>query len=282
VIHVEVHPEEIPDKWVEDSRELTEKLRQCVDDVNGACTAAQKRRAIIEAHEGHWKSLKETLSGWAFGKCWYSELRDSGSDYHVDHYRPKGRVRNEGEKEREGYWWLAFEWTNFRMAVSWVNSPHKDPGKASQGKFDQFPLKPGTSPIGPDESIESEIPVLLDPTNANDVLLVDFDERGLPIPTVTGWGAHRVLETSRILHLDSTRMIEARQLAWRQCEGLLKRANVAMNTPVAEHTIFHNKTAEDWVREICKMLEPRAELSAVARACVSKSPHVWARKLPSR
>jgi hypothetical protein len=281
VIHIAPRPEDVPPEWLEKACKLTQQLRECMDDASDVSTAAQKRRSILEAHDDQWQALKHILSRWSFDKCWYSELRESGSDYHVDHFRPKGRVRNEGEEEREGYWWLAFEWTNYRLAASWANSSHRDPGKPSQGKADQFPLKPGTNPVGPDGNIENEIPLLLDPTNEFDVQLVDFDETGLPIPAVSGgWAADRVIGTRRLLHLDSQRMVEARQEVWRRCTRLLEKANGVINATADEYTTFHDTTTHDWVREICMMLRPDAELSAVALACVIKSEYVWARKLP--
>jgi hypothetical protein len=280
VIQVHVHPEEIDPAWLEKAQKLAQLLTECKDDADGL-TAAEKRRAIIDANADHWRELrlKETLLRWSHNKCWYSELKDVGSDYHVDHYRPKGRVRNEGEEGREGYWWLAFAWTNYRIAVAWVNSPHRETGKASQGKADQFPLKPGTLPLKPGDDPDKETPLILDPTRLSDIRLVDYDENGLPVPTVGGWGADRVLGTRRILHLDSQRMIDERNRIWRECTRRLQRAAEALSPSADEHSAYHDKSADDWIKEVCEMLRPDQELSSVARACVAKSEYVWARHL---
>ncbi len=281
MIHIKVHPEEVKPEWLEKADRLTRELVECVDDEPLGQTAAQKRFKIVDDNDDFWRGFKDLLLSWSHGKCWYSELRESGSDYHVDHYRPKGRVRAEGEPDREGYWWLAFQWTNFRVAVSWVNSPHKGKGPSAQGKADYFPLKPGSHPVGPFGDIRDELPLLLDPVNETDILMVDFDENGSPVPTVGEWGEVRVKSTTRILHLDAPQMIEARQRIWRDCERRIQRAHDVLNAPEVRYSADHASTAQHWISEVCQMLRPDAELSAVARACVTKSEHLWARRLPS-
>ena len=279
MIQIFVRPDEIGPEWREKSIRLTEELIECKDDEDGTRTAADKRREIIDRNQRHWGSIRETLMRWSHQKCWYSELRDSGSDYHVDHFRPKGRVRDEGEPEREGYWWLAFDWTNYRMAVSWVNSPHREVGRDSQGKVDHFPLKPGSLPAGIGDPLEGEQPVLIDPTKARDVMLVDYDENGLPVPATTGWNAERVIGTRKLLHLDSQRMIDARLDTWRKCQRLIQRANEAVSAEVAEYTPYHEKSSDDWISEICEMLRQDYPLSSVARACIAKSEYPWIKHL---
>ncbi len=287
MIHVKVRAEDISPEWLEKAHKLTDALLACVDDgpdvlLTERLTAKEKRRKILDKHDSVWKELKDVLASWSYGKCWYSELRELGSDYHVDHFRPKGRVKNDGEAERDGYWWLAFDWLNYRLAVSWCNSKHRDraDGEAT-GKADQFPLKPGTSPISIGGDVEAESPVLLDPTRERDVLLLDFDETGLPVPSAAGWNAERVMATRRILHLDAERMVDARRQVWRDCMRRLRKADEAINAPATLHTVQHDKTAEDLIEEICQMLRPDAELSAVAHACVLKSKYIWAKRLPS-
>ena len=90
MMQIFVRPNEIEPEWREKSIRLTEELVECKDDADGKRTADDKRKEIIDRNQRHWGSIKETLMRWSFQKCWYSELRDSGSDYHVDHYRPKG------------------------------------------------------------------------------------------------------------------------------------------------------------------------------------------------
>ncbi len=52
------------------------------------------------------------LSG---GKCWFSEVRELYSHYDVEHFRPKKEAKGLDGADRDGYWWLAFDYMNFRV-----------------------------------------------------------------------------------------------------------------------------------------------------------------------
>lgn len=285
MIYVKTVPEEVGQEWLDKAARLTGELSACEDDGEDVPedqrkTARQKRKEIMERNGEHWSRLKPILLRWSHQKCWYSELRDDGSDYHVDHFRPKGRVRNPGESDREGYWWLAFDWTNYRVAVGWCNAPHRGDGTAAKGKHDQFPLAAGSAIASrPADDISAEKPVLLDPTNEEDVLLVDFNEEGLPIPSVDGWGAQRVLRTRDVLHLDAPRMVEARKRVWRDCGHAVLQAHDLINIDEASHRLRDDAQLRAWIETICRMIRPDAPLSAVARAYLVKCEYVWARRL---
>jgi hypothetical protein len=287
MIHISVDVKDLPPGWLAKADALTEQLLECEDDgedvpLEERRTAAFKRQQIIGDNDYIWTQLKPVLLKWSHKKCWYSELRDDGSDYHVDHFRPKGRVRDEGVPDRDGYWWLAFNWMNYRAAVAWVNSLHGSEEGPARGKADHFPLAPG-SPIArkPTDDIEMESPAFLDPRNEDDVLLLDFDETGLPVPAAEGWNAERVMITRRLLHLDAVRMNEARQKAWRDCEEKLLMIAMAMNAPGSDYRRRDSEMQHLLMKSICKMLKPNYPLSAVYRACVLKCRYPWARRLPN-
>ena len=75
-------------------------------------------KAFIDANSGVWGEIKNELLEMSHGKCWYSEAPDAVSDWHVDHFRPKKRALDEDKTEHEGYYWLAFDWKNYRIAGS--------------------------------------------------------------------------------------------------------------------------------------------------------------------
>lgn len=283
MIVIEVRADDIPEPWLVKAEKLRNDLLACVDDPPGTPegkTAQQKRKKIIDDHQEHWKLLKERLMAWSHQKCWYSELRDDGSDYHVDHFRPKGRVRNPGEADREGYWWLAFDWRNYRMAVAWCNSPHTDDDDEAKGKHDQFPLGPrGRVATCPADNLDDEDVVLLDPLREADVVLIDFDETGVPVPTAEGWTAERVTTTVKVLHLDAPRMKEARQRVWRDCQRALGRAHRLINQRALDRGSLDGELLEEALEDIRRLIDPQAELSAVARACIQRSGYRWAFKV---
>lgn len=287
MIHVRVRPEDISEGWLEKAQRLTAELEVLKDDgpevpEERRKSASDKRKALIEKNSGVWKELKGVLMRWSHGKCWYSELKDPGSDFHVDHFRPKGRVRNQGDEDIEGYWFLAFDWRNYRLSVAWCNSAHSADGGPAQGKQDQFPIRRTDKRARCcADDLGAEECVLLDPTNEWDVTLLDFDEEGLPVPTTEGWARERVLETRRILHLDAPRMVEARQRIWRRCREVLQSAHRLVNQPREELGGLDQRQQRERMQELRDMISPGAELSAVARACIAKSGYAWAYRLLS-
>lgn len=82
----------------------------------------------------HWK--KPDVRGVLYARqgrvCGYCgrELPDNDPGQ-VDHFRPKGRVRD--DDTHGGYWWLAYALNNLIMSCSLCNGP--------QGKWDRFPLR---------------------------------------------------------------------------------------------------------------------------------------------
>lgn len=100
-----------------------------------ACNA-QKQKALAEkaTHDFssyHYRDSTITvLRGIYKRKCGYCETPESaGAALRVDHYRPKARVKN--VPGHEGYYWLAYEWSNLVLSCEKCN------GK----KLDQFPLE---------------------------------------------------------------------------------------------------------------------------------------------
>ncbi|WP_314961798.1 hypothetical protein [Bradyrhizobium cosmicum] len=73
-----------------------------------------KRKAFpFQAYKA--EGVKKRLEELFHGKCAYCEsLYASQAPVDVEHYRPKGRVKD--EHAHPGYWWLASEWTNLLPA----------------------------------------------------------------------------------------------------------------------------------------------------------------------
>lgn len=120
-----------------------------------------------------WSKFKPILIKYYGEKCWYSECSLEGSFGDVDHFRPKNKsVDAEGNTILEdGYWWLAYDYLNYRLSCEKSNRSFGD-----GGKNDIFPLKPGSVPAI--EGNKDDIPVLLDPCVDSDVALIDCNEAG--------------------------------------------------------------------------------------------------------
>lgn len=223
-------------------------------------SSEKERQEFIKANDHLWGELKQWLSTLSFNKCWYSEAKEIYSHYHVDHFRPKNK-----------YWWLAFDWKNYRLSGS-VGNVHKS---------NNFPLK-SRSPeaIDPDCDICDELPYLLDPTNPADPPLMTFDESGFvqPITDEGTWQYDRVKKTVELLHLHYRPLVDGRKIIWTDCLLTIRAAQNLMDSGNAFGSSKNTMLEQTFLR-LRQMVSPQAELSAVAKACLLSSGIGWARNL---
>jgi uncharacterized protein (TIGR02646 family) len=240
------------------------KSNQLVSDLATLEAAGQydERNALIDANSAHWGALKDWLLALSGGKCWFSEVRELYSHYDVEHFRPKKQAKALDGSERDGYWWLAFEYMNFRACGN--------VGNRKKGGW--FPLQQGSlvsTYAAPCE--ESETRYLLDPIDDDDVSLIAFDEEGkvIPAPGTSAWEQQRVEETVKRLKLNEhAPLAEERRKVWQKVDGLIEDFQTAKfryaagNNPAAKAKLVEVRAR---VRE---MTNPTAELSSVARWCL--------------
>lgn len=159
----------IKEKWHKAAKAaLAEVKRQPADQRGAFITSFFKKNKDL------WARLKKNLAQPTPAKCWYSEARRPVAELEIDHFRPKGAVTG---CKHAGYWWLAFNWENFRMATPLANKRrHDEIGENTQGKGTHFPLWDESKRVPDDEecSTKNETPLLLDPFVAKDVVLLDY------------------------------------------------------------------------------------------------------------
>ena len=173
--------------------------------------------------------VKNQLKKWSFNKCWYCEGRSDIFHLRVDHFRPKNEltlIKNKDPyKEARtfdtspGYWWLAFDWKNFRLTGEIVNS--------YKGSF--FPLQTTSSVASqPNHNYKQEQYLLLDPTIKTDSELIIFNIDGLPTPsvleTVDPLGYFRADLSIKLFGLKDSVLIDSRKIVLRNCHKLIERA----------------------------------------------------------
>jgi uncharacterized protein (TIGR02646 family) len=246
------------DGWLAKSAQLVADLAAL--DLQGK---RDERNALIDANSGHWGVLKEWLLALSAGKCWFSEVREMYSHYDVEHFRPKKEAKALDASLRDGYWWLAFDYMNFRVCGN--------VGNRKKGGW--FPLKDGSlCSTHAQQCEESETRYLLDPIDDDDVALIAFDEEGkvIPMPGSSIWEQERVTETVRRLKLNEhAPLAEARRKIWQQVDLLIEDFDKAKsrcgmgNNPGAKAKLIDIRAR---AREFTN---PSAELSAVARWCIS-------------
>lgn len=274
MIHINIDGKRPSDEWCEKAEEITELLKKSEN--------YDSRKKLIKNNQKIWKDIKKWLINLSDGKCWYSEAKEIVSDYHVDHFRPKNSAKELDGTIREGYWWLAFNWSNYRIAGSICNSPHCSADGDTRGKADFFPLKKG-SPVAnsPDCDLEDEIIYLLDPTDPDDPLLLTFDESGYSQPaTPEGtWGYERAKESIRLFHLDYVSLVDERKKIWKNCELLIINAQNLMLEQSEKPSVTKKNELKNKLRRLREMISREAELSSTARACLLSSGMPWARNL---
>ncbi len=133
---------------------------------------AEKVNAGAKLKKGDFKSyiwlkddVRESLYKHHKGKCCYCERkRELKRESDVEHYRPKAAIEGEGHP---GYWWLAYEWSNYLYACKPCNQEHKGA---------RFPLMDGgIRAKGPKDSLEDEKPFLINPIDENPEDYISFE-----------------------------------------------------------------------------------------------------------
>ena len=210
-------------------------------------------------------------------KCWFSETKSIGSPLDIEHFRPfkivtqldylKESIFDENtwkilgspidaqKTNDEGYYWLVYDWKNYRLSCSDSNSR----------KRNYFPLFPSTT--------ENEIPVLIDPLIKEDVDLISFEKTSkdevevvpaVALPIINGVMQDRTISINVddiikyfravvsiwIYDLNNMRGIKtARGTVWNETEWFLRRIDA--NTPINDEIFTEIQKKTNKLREHC-------------------------------
>lgn len=179
--------------------------------VSAAPSQADRKEILEKASSAKiWRDYYKLLPNVLKKKCWYCEAEKIRSDTPVDHFRPKGKV--EDDNDHDGYWWLAFDWKNYRCACEFCNS-RRNFEKTKGGKACKFPLvDPTTRAYSVTDVLAREIPDILDPFEQDDEKLLWFDGDGRPEPkpNSTNNEIRKVKNSIDIFHLHETKIVRKR------------------------------------------------------------------------
>lgn len=268
---------------LEDVRPLIRHLLTDLDEAKNAVAAEadpKKRSDLVEALRKRWVALRPYLEEVSYKKCWYVECRNPGTDDDVDHFRPKGRVHE--DPNHLGYYWLAFDWTNYRLSCHRANRWRINQESGIRGgKADHFPLiDAGTRAFSPEDDISLEVPALIDPTDPLDPPLLTFlpngevglapERKGDPI-------AEAKFDASRIhLHLDWPEFVDARVMLFNRVERAIQRGQREAPQDFASASSGGCAPAfKDAIKDLRRMMRPWEEYSMAARAYVESFKHLW-------
>lgn len=215
------------------------------------------RKKAISSKSDVWGRLSEILSKQSTGKCWYCESNELRSDNPIDHFRPKGRVAE--CIDHPGYWWLAFDWRNYRFACTYCNSKRINVDTAG-GKQDHFPIftPPEWKKSADDPNIER--PKLLDPTDPDDYKLLTFNKNGEASPNTQDEDTdnyQKAVESIKNYHLNHSPTKIARKQIWQKIRQIVANTN-----DLLEHGLDMNvEQIKSNKRELIKMIRPSCRSS---------------------
>ena len=231
-------------------------------DVVAADAKITERNKFIDDNSPHWGKLKPWLFAISHGKCWFTEGRDICSHKDVEHFRPKKEAKDLDGSVREGYWWLAFDYGNYRACGNVTN----------RKKGGWFPLHAGSAcSVFEFQCEENETPYLLDPTDPIDVTFIAFNEEGNAIsaPGITGWEAERADESIKRYKLNEHDDLPAeRRKVWREINDAIDGYRKYKSRTGAGGNVGAEQRLREQVRILKKRLREDAELSSVAKWCL--------------
>jgi uncharacterized protein (TIGR02646 family) len=277
-------------EWFEKARKLRDALIEADSSSEDLSERRSARKLIIDNDENQklWKQLKQILSKVSHYKCWYCETWETRSDTAVDHFRPKNAIKE--CDDHDGYWWLTFDWTNYRFSCQFCNEKRVNLSTGiTGGKGTSFPLVKDEDrvyqPVEPfreepdlvDPCTMGEKPLLLDPVIEGDVLLLHFEEDGRAEPLWTEKDYpllyKRAKESILLYNLNKDELKERRQLfVCLRVKLLIKKGNkyfrrMINGDPAADEA--YNEVLDD----LRNMIAPTAEHSATAKSVISLYRH---------
>lgn len=206
-----------------------------------------------------WKNeqLRKDFRDYFHNKCWYTEVPLIGQDAPIDHFRPKAAVKQFEKYNYNkplsacGYYWLKNDPRNYRVCCVYAN---RKTGQGGKSNF--FPLA-ADSPLLTERGEESEIPLLLDPCNQEDISLISFMGNQVIAASVTDLDKIRVKVTEVIYNMVDPYIKAERGKIW---ESVAK---------VLEEYESEDITRSVCIRQLKDAVSREAPFSACAIACVN-------------
>lgn len=229
----------------------------------GASEATAKARRKFRFEVYRDRAVKGALERLFRGKCAYCESRYLATQpMDVEHWRPKGRIDEDGAPEH-GYYWLAADWDNLLPSCIDCNRQRlqitgRDRREQRAGKGSRFPLAPGSRHAQQPGEEKDERPLLLHPCRESDrpdehlifhadregVVAARLDAAGRPSvkaeASIEVYGLNRiglVQERREVLRLIEQRMTTTRHLLELMAEGDLSPHQASLVEEVLVHEL---------------------------------------------
>lgn len=262
----------LPPKW-------ERRAQRALTYIRGLSPADRAKAINRRAHL--WQQLSEIFGQLSQGKCWYCESREKRSDTPLDHFRPKNKVIE--SPSHEGYWWLAFDWGNYRFSCTYCNSYRLDENEGDGGgKHDHFPLVNEVQRAYTElDDLDNEEPEMLDPTNAADPTLLWFTEDGRAVEKHDEESYpflyQRAKTSIKLYHLNHVLSRDARKALFLEIQELIKDGDLYFRSWQGGNFAARHG-CNRVVIQLRQKLDRSAEYSAAARAMLlgfRDSDHPW-------
>jgi len=229
------------------------------------------RKAFIAANADAWSDVRGELESMSFGKCWYTESRDPVSRNQTDHYRPHGRAKQAEGKLVEGYSWLAFDVTNYRIIGVLANTQNQEYSEETVGKGIWFPLAdPEKRATLENPDISGETPLLLDPIDIADTVKIVFWENGEAHPAAHLDDEAKATVDDAIVRMGIRQEMlnTARRQKWRDCNRTIEKYTRFVRKQKGLRSVEEETTIDELAQELITMASCESEFSAAVRCCL--------------
>lgn len=224
------------------------------------------RAALAKNGNSKWSKLKPHLENSSNRKCWYTESKNPGCLNDVEHFRPKAKVEDDNGTLLHWYWFLAFDPLNYRLSCTLPNRPNINSlleGKTG-GKGDNFPLLGNSNHATNIAELANELPVILDPCNHEDTLLLAFSPDGRPVlsPLFVGdpTASIRVEASKLLLNLDYPTFNVDRERIYNRVVTLIERGD--------RYQIKKSCEIDDVKHDLRELMSADAEYSKAAECYI--------------
>ena len=248
------------DAWIAKADALTQQLINAPDEAT--------RNQIIDANANVWGELKTFLGNLNNQKCWYTESVNAAAHCHVDHFRPKKEALDEAGDNKGGYWWLAFEWRNYRFSGPAPNVKKRSWFHVDSHKANDY-----------GDATDAEQYRMLDPTEIGDPELLSFDNEGnvsSKNSNKTSWDYIRVEYSVRRLDLNHEKLKEPRRDLYRETSNEVRRVIKLMRLQKIKDEPTRRVEIKGLMKGLRVKCNRSSQYSAAAKYCLRSTGLDWA------
>ena len=260
MIYINIDNLEPDEDWLNRADALTANL---------LAANAATRKQIIDDNEDMWGELKKHYCDFLHRKCWYSEAVNDFAHCHLDHFRPKGKAEDEDSNIQDGgYWWLSFNWKNYRYSGPAGNIRKKHYFHVNVNKA-----------LTPNDAIENEDIRFLDPCEPSDPEKLKYNNEGIISPKnedVTSRDYIQAEYTIRRMNLNMYGLVEGRRDNYRKTARIVRETQNLLALQKAKYDMARHQTIKANQKLLLDLANRYSPFSAAVKYCLKESGLEWA------